>query len=253
MLLLDHIVFLVDDLEKATKDFQKAGYIVSKGGKHDNKLTENALIHFENGTFLELLALQKTWKLQLLKWFLRISLRKFNFDTYRSIPDVKMRFAARALLNQSGVIDFCLLAKNGLADYEEIKNRNLPLTPAVEMKRLRPDGITLKWHIFAPHEGFLPFAMTPYQPPFKPDSANLAHPNGAKGFEKVTVHTTHFESIVEKYERLLGITPTEKTKNQALFQLERGSITILNSYGNTGSGIGFIEVSPPLHLLVNTY
>jgi hypothetical protein len=251
MLLLDHIVFLVDDLEKATKDFQKAGYIVSKGGKHDNKLTENALIHFENGTFLELLALQKTWITRIVKWVLKKYVPSIDFSTV--IPDVKMRFAARALLNQSGVIDFCLLAKNGLADYEEIKNRNLPLTPAVEMKRLRPDGITLKWHIFAPYEGFLPFAMTPYQPPFKPDSANLAHPNGAKGFEKVTVHTTHFESIVEKYERFLGITPTEKTENQALFQLERGSIAILNSHGNTGDGIGFIEVSPPLHLLVNTY
>lgn len=246
MLLLDHIVFLVDDLEKATIDFQKAGYIVSKGGKHGNKLTENALIHFENGTFLELLALQKTWKLKLLKWFLRISLRKFNFNTPAPIPDVKTRFEGRALLNQSGIIDFCLLAKNELADYEEIKNRNLPLTPVTEMKRLRPDGQTLKWNIFATFEGALPFVMTPYQPAFKPDPKNLAHPNGAKGFEKVKVYVTYFEDIVAKYELLLGISPSESTENYALFQLERGKIEVLRSHGNTGSGVGFLEVEPAI-------
>jgi hypothetical protein len=244
MLLLDHIVFLVDDLEVATKDFQKAGYIVSKGGKHDNKLTENALIHFENGTFLELLALQSTWLTRILKWLFRTFLQKSKLNIPASIPDVKARFGARALFGQSGIIDFCLLAKNGLTDYEEITQRNLPLTPVVEMKRTRPDGITLKWNIFAPFEGFLPFVMTPYQPIFELNPIHLAHPNGAKGFEKVMIYTIHFEEVVAKYELLLGVAPSEKTENMALFQLERGSIEVLSSHGHTGNGIGFIEVNP---------
>lgn len=244
MLLLDHIVFLVKDLEKASAHFQKAGYIVSKGGKHDNDMTENALIHFENSTFLELLALQKTWKIRIIKWFLATF--PFRINLLAPIRDVKARFIVRALYGEEGVIDFCLLAKNELLDYEEIKHGNLPLTPMMEMKRVRPDGQVLKWNIFAPLEGELPFVMTPYRPSFQPKLENLAHPNHAKGFEKIKVYVTNFEDIVRKYELLLGILPVEKTEDSVLFRLERGEIEVFHAHKHIGSGIGFLEVEPSI-------
>ena len=250
MLLLDHIVFLVKDLDKAVKDFQAAGYIVSKGGKHDNGITQNALIHFENGTFLELLALQKSWRVFLVKWLIKIP--QFRLDVLDNpFPETGTRFMMRALLCKEGIIDFCLLANNGLADYEEIKCRDLLLTIHTEMKRKRPDGLELKWNVFAPLAHNLPFAMTPYQPTFKPPSENLKHPNGAKGFEKVKVYVNDLENCVLQYEALLGAPPVEETETYALFQLQRGQIEVINSDKRTTTGIGFLEMD--LQLRVKSY
>lgn len=245
MLLLDHIVFLVKDLEKSIKEFQQAGYTVSKGGKHDNGITENALIHFQNGTFLELLAVQKNWKTRLIRWGLQF-IPSFRQNPSLPIPDFKARFIARALFSKEGMVDFCLLAKNGLSDYEDIKNRNLQMSIPVEMKRVRPDGQALSWHIFSPYEATLPFVMTPYQPTFTPNPDNLIHTNGAVGFDKISVYVTDFEHIIKKYELLLGTAPAQKDEICATFELGRGKIEIVSSHQHLGRGIGFLEASPLL-------
>ena len=52
----DHAVIAVHDLERATKEFTDAGFIVIPGGRHDEIPTRNALIVFEDGGYLELLA-----------------------------------------------------------------------------------------------------------------------------------------------------------------------------------------------------
>lgn len=243
MLLLDHIVFLVKDLDKSIKEFEQAGYTVSRGGKHDNGITENALIHFQNGTFLELLAVQKNWKSRLIRWVSQF-IPSFRQNPSLPIPDFKARFVARALFAKEGMVDFCLLAKNGLAGYEDIKNRDLQITIPVEMKRVRPDGQALSWHIFTPYEPTLPFVMTPYQPTFAPSPDNLIHANGAIGFDKINVYVTDFEHTINKYELLLGTAPTQKDELRATFELGRGNIEIVNSHRHLGSGIGFLEASP---------
>ncbi len=234
MLTLDHIVFLVNDLEKSIKDFEQVGYTVSKGGKHDNGMTENALIHFENGTFLELLALQKTQNKQ--------------GNLPENAPDFQKRFVGRAMTSQEGIIDFCLLANNGLADYEAIKLRNLPLTMPLEMKRFRPEGSVLSWHIFTPFEPELPFVMTPYQPATTPNPAYLHHANDTSGIEKVKIYVADFEVIVKKYELLLGTSPSQKNSTTAIFELQKGKIEIINGHQLARTGIGFLEIEPTIPL-----
>ena len=53
---LDHIVFLVDDLDEAIVGWRREGYAVTPGGVHADGLTHNALICFSDGGYIELLA-----------------------------------------------------------------------------------------------------------------------------------------------------------------------------------------------------
>ena len=53
---LDHLVILVLDLELASDDYRKLGFSVSPGGEHADGLTRNALVPFEDGTYLELVS-----------------------------------------------------------------------------------------------------------------------------------------------------------------------------------------------------
>jgi|TARA_B100000959_G_C14882247_1_gene583051 catechol 2,3-dioxygenase-like lactoylglutathione lyase family enzyme len=55
-LTLEHVFIRVDDLDAATEDFQSLGFHVIHGGVHSSGVTHNALIHFQNGTFIELVA-----------------------------------------------------------------------------------------------------------------------------------------------------------------------------------------------------
>ena len=57
---LDHLVLFVPKLERAMADFSSLGFTVIAGGQHAS--TENALIVFEDETYIELLALKPDWK-----------------------------------------------------------------------------------------------------------------------------------------------------------------------------------------------
>src|SRR5215212_11710577 len=53
---LDHLVILVSDLELASADYQRLGFVVTPGGEHADGLTRNALIPFEDGFYFELVS-----------------------------------------------------------------------------------------------------------------------------------------------------------------------------------------------------
>ena len=53
---LDHLVILVLDLERASADYERLGFAVTPGGEHADGLTRNALVPFEDGTYLELVS-----------------------------------------------------------------------------------------------------------------------------------------------------------------------------------------------------
>jgi hypothetical protein len=70
-LVMDHVIILVDDLERASADFEALGFTVTPGGEHGEGLTHNALIHFADGTFFELFAYKRGWRASVLRWLYR--------------------------------------------------------------------------------------------------------------------------------------------------------------------------------------
>ena len=53
---IDHVVILVSDLEAAIADYTALGFTVMPGGTHTGGATHNALVVFEDDTYLELIA-----------------------------------------------------------------------------------------------------------------------------------------------------------------------------------------------------
>src|SRR5438105_9377448 len=53
---LDHVVLVVLDLERAVADHRTRGFTVILGGVHAGGLTQNALVGFADGSYLELIA-----------------------------------------------------------------------------------------------------------------------------------------------------------------------------------------------------
>jgi catechol 2,3-dioxygenase-like lactoylglutathione lyase family enzyme len=54
---IDHIVVAVNDLDQTTADYTRAGFTVLDGGTHAGGLTRNSLVTFQDGSYLELIAL----------------------------------------------------------------------------------------------------------------------------------------------------------------------------------------------------
>src|SRR5919202_4462751 len=53
---MDHLVILVRDLDRAVGGYGSLGFEVTPGGEHADGLTRNALIPFEDGSYIELVA-----------------------------------------------------------------------------------------------------------------------------------------------------------------------------------------------------
>src|SRR3954464_472307 len=56
MFKLDHVIIAVFDLDEAVEDYRALGFTTIYGGRHANGATHNALVCFQDGTYLELLA-----------------------------------------------------------------------------------------------------------------------------------------------------------------------------------------------------
>ena len=76
----DHAIIFVEDLATASEDYRSLGFTVLPGGTHAGGLTRNALIAFQDGTYVELLActtanmfsdLRGLRETRLLPWVLR--------------------------------------------------------------------------------------------------------------------------------------------------------------------------------------
>lgn len=237
---LDHVVILVKNLDKGISQYQKEGFKVSKGGKHNNGITENALIHFKNGTFLEILAVRKRWKARWTKLLFQSGYLNPNSQSLDA--GFQQRFVGRALLCPEGIIDFCLLATAGEQDFGEIQKRNIKTTNLTQMQRLKPDGQLLTWKIFAPFSPYLPFVMTPYEPPFSPPVANLEHENGITGIGKFSIYVPQndFESTIQSYTQFLG-KPITYSVTKATFQLVRGQVEVCKGDAQLGFSISYLR------------
>jgi hypothetical protein len=56
MLKLDHVIIAVRELDQAVADYIALGFSAIYGGRHASGATHNALVCFQDGAYLELLA-----------------------------------------------------------------------------------------------------------------------------------------------------------------------------------------------------
>ncbi|MFY1634991.1 VOC family protein [Solwaraspora sp. WMMB335] len=167
-----HILHRVDDIHASVRAFEQAGFTVVYGRRPDR--SSNALIWFETGPFIELvrvprLSLPMLWMAQLYAG--------------RAVRRRVERWVERERL----WIDLAVETDDETigAERDRLIRAGVPMSRILNMRRVTPEGRTLRWQLAAPQDPSLPFAMSAYRPSARPGS--VAHANGATGVASVHV------------------------------------------------------------------
>jgi len=221
---LEHVVIRVDDLDIATRDFQSLGFNVVYGGVHGSGFTHNALIHFQDGSFFELIAFRRRLLLKMLlnSGLLRLLLK--NTDNH-----IKYRFV-EGIRFPEGFMDSALLSKGIVLDTEQANRRGLKTTKPIPFQREKPNGETVRWNIMSPFADALPFLRDAYVPEQRTNEADIRHDNGALGISSVTYGVKDLPAAARDFGQLLGMEiaiSNQDGTQQAAFKLGDVSMVLL--------------------------
>lgn len=177
---LDHVVIAVSDLEAAMADYRALGFTVVAGGSHPGRTSHNALVVFQDGSYLELIA----WKSH----------------------NPAERWCVEHAKHGDGLMDFALLPEDTGAAIAAAKARGLPLNGPIDGGRKRPDGTELQWQTGRQVTFDLPFLCGDVTPRALrvPEGEVRAHANGVTGIAGVTVAVRDLDVSIGRYRALLG-------------------------------------------------
>ncbi len=222
-MLLEHVIIHVDDLTQSIKDYESLGFTVTYGGQHGGGFSHNALIHFKDGSFLELVAFQK---IPVLKTLLNLGV----LDLYLkdTIKHVKYRFV-ETVNYPEGFIDSALLSNEINVHTLNANRLGLITTQAMPMSRNKPNGELIKWKIMSPLLDGLPFVRSPYIPAQVIRKNQTIHKNGVTGVASIHYGVRDLIRAKNKYEQLLGGISFDMNPEQtrAFYQLDQVAITLL--------------------------
>ena len=184
---IDHLVIVVPELDAAIASYSGLEFTVVPGGRHPIG-THNALIAFEDGSYLELIAF---------------------FE-----PNAQHRWFQR-LQQGGGLIDFCLQTDDLAAAAGAFRAAGVALADPRPLSRVRPDGYTLRWVLSIPdaHGGVAPFLIEDETPRDERVPRATAHANGVTGIRLVTVAVSDVPAARQWYERVPGakVMPIERS------------------------------------------
>lgn len=183
----DHAVVVVESLPGAVQGFAEAGFTVSPGGVHDGLPTENALIVFADGAYLELLALRDPQA----RGELRALRATERWEAHlHGASAIARRFLPR-LAGKAGVGDVCLAGQRLDRFAAECRRREVVVTGPVPMRRKRANEDALAWDLLLPADDVVPFFIedrTPREWRVPGELEAIVHANGATGISEVFVH-----------------------------------------------------------------
>jgi hypothetical protein len=200
---LDHVIVFVEDVRRAAEDYSALGFNVTPGGVHAGGLTHNALVPFEDGTYLELLAPTTRWKLTALRAF---GATRFGGFFTRRLPI--LRRSIKRIRSGEGLADFAL-ACSPLSEIMKAAETAKWMEGPISGGRMRPDGQRIAWQLVVPRAPALPFLIEDLTPRDLRVPRNAPHPNGAAGIQLVSVITAAFDQTAARYQALLGREPFE--------------------------------------------
>ncbi|CAN5559571.1 VOC family protein [soil metagenome] len=177
---IDHVVVIGEDLDQLIARFQSLGFRVTAGGRHPDATTHNALIPFEDGSYIELIAFQ---------------------------GDGRSGRRADLLARGGGLIEY-MLASNAIEiDLAQARRRRLPYGTPVPGSRVRPDGVEVAW-LDGPVTDIgsgLPMLIqdvTDHRTRVPAGEARQ-HPNGAAGIGTLIVAVENIDNASLLYQHLL--------------------------------------------------
>lgn len=207
---LDHLVLTVNDLNQATTYYQALGFTVTPGGFHASGATQNALVYFQDGSYLELLA-----------------------PTGQAAnPDIDAPDYTSLFQNGEGLIGYCLLSEDLASDIAAMRSRGIHVSDPKPGGRTRPDGAVLMWKTASIGESLSPFfiedvSARPLRVPDKPEYTT--HQNGALGIVSLNFAAQDMKAETARYEQLLGHKPDVSYDERAIvFSLNQTTRLVIN-------------------------
>ena len=154
---IDHIVIAVRELDSAMESYRRLGFSVVEGGAHPYG-SHNALIGFEDGSYIELLGFYEESPAH--PWW--------------------------DLLHErgGGLIDFCLATDDIRADLVAFRAQGVVAGDLTEGGRRRPDGYEVKWinnKVGGEFQGLMPFIIEDLTPRAQRLPGETTQANGVTG------------------------------------------------------------------------
>jgi hypothetical protein len=203
---LDHIIVLVPYASLVSlPSYLTINFTITPGGRHSDNKTENKLICFQDGSYIELIA--------------------FIND------DPKLREGHWWGKAKFGIIDFAFTHADGnaLFHFSELEKRlgglelgdhvgKVGYQAPVDGGRKRPDGVEIRWQVTFPivgagekgyQRGELPFwchDITPREERVPVEKKNVEHPCGSTGVSELCIYVPEERAaaLLEAYEAILG-------------------------------------------------
>lgn len=198
---IDHAVVLVSDLAQATQRWKQDGFTVTPGGVHADGITQNALVCFGDGSYIELLAFLQT-------------------------PPASHRWARFS--GFWGPIDYVIAAGDIDATARELRAKNLPYADVTDGGRKRPDGMELRWRSAFPTDRnlALPFIIQDVtRRSLRVPAGDAAlHDNAASGIVQVRMDVPELETAAVAYDALFG--EGEAQPRSRMYRLQGSRITL---------------------------
>lgn len=190
---IDHLVILVPKLDDAIEMYRKLGFQVLPGGEHPYG-THNALVAFQDGSYLELIAFKEPEKPHDHRWY---------------------RF-----LDRPGLVDFAMGVENVDTEQAHIEPTGLPYQMVKPGARKRLDGVQLEWRTLPPSDdrtGDLPFLIDDVTDRSLrvPGGTEAEHENNVTGINRLVVAARDLEEAIEEYNVVFGTEP-ERDEDEEL-------------------------------------
>jgi hypothetical protein len=179
---IDHLVIVVNDLEKAASDYRQLGFTVVPGGKHPVG-SHNALIAFADGSYLEIIAF------------------------YREAADHRWW---QPLRQGERLVDYCMQTDDLEGDTRKLRECGVTINDPVPWSRTRPDGYELHWKlslVTGAQRGVAPFLIQDVTPRDERIPRQWEHANGAAGIGTLSVAVRELSKVDHWYQTVLGRSP----------------------------------------------
>lgn len=192
---IDHIVILVQRLDDAIRTYEGLGFNVYPGGAHPSG-THNALVVFQDGAYLELIAFQQPDRPHDHRWY-------------------------RFLSTGGGMVDFAVGVDDVAATVERARAAGLDYHGPVPGARRRLDGTDVAWRLGVPADnltGEVPFVIDDVTPREVrvPGGEVAEQPLGVVGLRSVVVAVRDLEEAAERYAALFGVAQPAAVADAAL-------------------------------------
>jgi hypothetical protein len=171
---LDHVVLVVPDLAAAVAEHRERGFTVTPGGEHTGGLTHNALVGFQDGSYLELIA-------------------------FHDLAAARGKHSWAPVAERGGGwADFALLSNDLRRDAAALAD--LLVRPPEDGGRVRPDGLAIAWRVarLQPPLPFLIEDLTARELRV-PGGDSAEHANGTLGIARIVLGATDPARITERY------------------------------------------------------